>query len=204
MPLPSPKIRIAVAEDHHVTSEGLKSWFASSSDFSVVGSCHDRESIFPLIASSKPDVLLLDMHMPGNISVKEVLPAVSRLGVRIVVFSADNRAFFVQMSLDSGAQAFLLKTETFTSVANVIRRVHNGETGILSEELLRKSFLSSSEKEILILLAQGRKYQDIAEQRGTTPETVRKQCDRIILKVGLNNREELIVWAVEQGYGRGC
>jgi DNA-binding NarL/FixJ family response regulator len=199
--LSNQKIRIAVAEDHHVTSEGLRSWFSSSSDFAVVGSCSERGSILSLVASSKPDILLLDMHMPGDISIKEVLKAVRQSGIRIVIFSADNRPFFVQIALDCGVQAYLLKSESFQAVAEVLRRVFNGESGLTSKDLLKPSPISQSEKEIIALLARGRKYQEIADERGTTSETVRKQCDKIIMKLGVSNREELIVWAIEQGYG---
>lgn len=144
----------------------------------------------------------MDLHMPGECGIKEIISTVRDRGVKIVIFSADNRPFFVQLALECGVQAFLLKSEPFQTISDVLRRVHNGEVGITSQKLQQDddARLTDTEREILILLAEGLKYADIAERRRTTSETIRKQCDKIIAKLQLANREELIVWALKQGY----
>lgn len=194
-------IRISIAEDHHVTAEGIKSWFSKSSRFLVLNSCTKRDSVLPLINSDKPDVLLLDLHMPGDISLPELISAVSKAGVKIVVFSADNRPALVEQALMLGVQAFVLKTEPFSAVATIVDRVYRGEEAICPTPK-KVSPVSPAEKEILSLLAKGLKYQEIARIRNTTSETIRKQCDKILMKLELPNREELIVWAIAQGYGQ--
>lgn len=195
------QISIAIAEDHHATAEGLTSWFARSSDFRVIGTCASRDALEMLLASAKPDLVLMDMHMPGERGLKDIISHVRDSGVKIVVFSADNRPFFVQLALDCGVQAFLLKSEPFQTISDVLRRVHAGEVGITSQKLTQHDVrITDTEKDILILLAEGLKYSEIAERRRTTSETIRKQCDKIIAKLQLANREELIVWALKHGY----
>lgn len=195
------KIKLAFAEAHHVTYEGLNAWFGRSSDFSVTGSCTNGQNILELVKFSRPDILLLDLHLPGVSDMKDLVAEIVKLGTKVVIFSADSRAFCVQTALRCGISAFLLKTETFHFVSDVLRRVHNGERGLTSRNLLQPLPVTPKEQQILSSLARGRKYQDIADERGTTSETIRKQCDRIIMKLGVANREELIVWALEHGYG---
>lgn len=175
---PPTKIRLAIAEDHHVTAEGLSGWFSRSVDFAVVGNCSHREAIAPLLSTSAPDILLLDLHMPGEPGVRDILSMTAAHGVKTVIFSADNRPYFVQLSFDHGVAAFLLKTETFTAVANVLHRVYKGESRIASSGLILQSPVTQSEQQILLLLAQGRKYQEIADARGTSTETVRNSATK--------------------------
>jgi DNA-binding NarL/FixJ family response regulator len=101
-----------------------------------------------------------------------------------------------------GVAAYLLKSERVTRLAEVIREVHNGATGIMSTQLGQDaSKLTKAEEEILCMLANGLRYQEIGDNRFTSPATVRKQCDTLILKLSLDSREQLIAWAVRNGYG---
>jgi len=87
-------------------------------------------------------------------------------------------------------------------LADVIRKVARGEKGIVSEALTfdhRK--LTPSEQEVVQMLGRGMKYQDIADARNTSISTVRKQCEVLLLKLNLTTREQLIAWAVQNGFG---
>ncbi len=122
--------------------------------------------------------------------------------LKIIIFSAESRQAFIQEVLNMGVSAYLLKSERVSKVAEVIRRVNKGEKGIVTEELtMDRKKLTPSEQEVLHMLGKGMKYQEIAEQRFTSIATARKQCEVLLLKLNLENREQLIAWAVQNGYG---
>jgi DNA-binding NarL/FixJ family response regulator len=121
---------------------------------------------------------------------------------KLIIFSAENRLALVQSALHMGVAAYLLKSERVTMLADVIRQVHGGAVGITSQQLGQDSSkVTKAEEEILSMLASGLRYHEIGEKRFTAPSTVRKQCDTLILKLGLDSREQLIAWAVRNGYG---
>ena len=101
-----------------------------------------------------------------------------------------------------GPAGYLLKSESTVTVLDTIRRVVSDvKKAITSKELSSApAKLTPSEQEVLRMLAKGMKYQTIAESRHTSPETIRKQCEMLVLKLGLETREELIAWAAKNGY----
>ncbi len=196
------KISVVVVEDHHVTMHGLVTWLEQTGQFQIKGKCGTKDALVDLVGEVKPEVVLLDLHMPGKFSLEEVIRIVTTSGAKVVVFTAENRSFYVKLALKLGASAFLLKSESFFRLAEVIRHVRDGESGIVSAGLLEdKVAISEAEEDILSMLSGGFKYDEIARLRDTSPETVRKQCNRLLAKIGLGSREELIAWAVRNGYG---
>ncbi len=196
------KISILVVEDHHVTMHGLISWLEGTGQFEIKGKCGNKDALIKLVEQVKPNVVLLDLHLPGSFSMEEVLKAISAAGSRVIVFTSENRSFYVKLAFKLGASAFLLKSETFFNLAEVIRRVHSGEQNIASPGLIEQDInVSEAEEDILSMLSGGFKYEEIAQLRNTSPETVRKQCNKLLVKIGLGSREELIAWAVRNGYG---
>ena len=119
-----------------------------------------------------------------------------------IVFSAEKRRAFVQAILALGVSGYLLKSESISTVIDSIRKIAAGEKLIKSKAIAEgKEKLTKAELEILKLLGKGMKYQEIAQNRKASPATVRKQCELLILKLGLDTREQLIAWAVDNGYG---
>jgi DNA-binding NarL/FixJ family response regulator len=110
----------------------------------------------------------------------------------------------LQIVLETDVAAYLLKSEPISKVIEVVREVMKGKGPFISEELLTSGNIriTGAEQQLLKMLARGMKYQEIAAQRVTSPETVRKQVDVLLAKLKLNTREELIAWAVESGYGK--
>jgi len=107
----------------------------------------------------------------------------------------------IQSVTDMGVAAYLLKSERVAKVIETIQRVMAGEKGIISEsvpQVFKK--ITRAEMEVLSMLARGMKYQEIADQRMTSMATVRKQCETLELKLNLASREQLIAWAVENGF----
>jgi DNA-binding NarL/FixJ family response regulator len=197
-------IRLLIVEDHHTTRKGLELELSSEADMTVVGTAAGHLDGMQMVQSLQPDVVLLDLHLPDSQGPKTLTSAWCGLpNTRIIVFSGDSRPALVQLVLEAGVDAFLLKSEPTPEVADAIRKVMNGQF-VVSDELLPglKNKLTPAEKHLLRLLARGMKYQDIAAQRVTSPETVRKQVEQLIVKLSLGSREELIAWSVDNGYGQ--
>jgi DNA-binding NarL/FixJ family response regulator len=197
------KIRILIVEDHSATLEGLSIGLSREPDLEVVGTSENSDEGLALAQQLLPDVLVLDLHLPGRLSPKSMVETFAKQFTgKLIIFSAENRLALVQSALNLGVAAYLLKSERVTRLAEVIREVHGGATGIMSPQLGQDaSKLTKAEEEILSMLANGLRYQEIGDSRFTSPATVRKQCDTLILKLSLDSREQLIAWAVRNGYG---
>jgi len=196
-------ITVLVVEDHQVTLDGLQMGLSREPDMEVVGTAANSDEGLRLAQSLRPDIVLLDLHLPGSSGPKSMIQAFCNIpGTRVIVFSGESRMAFIQIVLGMGVAGYLLKSESVARVAETVRQVMAGRKGVLSEELVvGDTKVTKSEQEVLKMLARGMKYQDIADERQTSPATVRKQCELLLLKLGLNSREELIAWAVQNGYG---
>jgi DNA-binding NarL/FixJ family response regulator len=190
-------------EDHFATLDGLVLGLSQEPDFEVVGSTAEGEIGLSLVDETKPDVLLLDLHLKKTVRPTDLIREFLRYPtMRVVIFSAENRLAYVQSVLSMGVAAYLLKDERVKSVAEIIRRVMRGETGIISSDLSNEyKKITPAEQEVLHMLGRGMKYQEIADERCTSAATARKQCEVLLLKLNLENREQLIAWAVKNGYG---
>ena len=196
-------IRVLIVEDHNATLDGLSLGLSRNAELEVAGTAENSDQGLLLVEDLKPDVVILDLHLPGSMSPKVMIKTYAkRCSAKLIIYSAENRLALVQAALQLGVSAYLLKSERVTVLGEVIRRVHSGITGIVSEDLGQDSSkLTKAEAEILSMLASGLKYDEIGQRRFTSPATARKQCDNLLLKLGLDSREQLIAWAVNNGYG---
>jgi DNA-binding NarL/FixJ family response regulator len=196
-------ISVLILEDHQVTLDGLRYGLSQEADIKVVAAAANSDDGLKLAQEFKPQIILLDLHLPGSLGPKSMVKEFCEMpGSKVLVFSGESRLAFVQAVLALGASGYLLKSESVSRVATAIREVQAGKHPIVSESLATgDTKLTKSEQEVLRMLAAGMKYQDMAEERMTSPATVRKQCELLLLKLGLKTREELIAWAVQNGYG---
>lgn len=197
------RIRVLILEDHQVTLDGLRMGLSAESDLDVCGAASDSDEGLQLAKDLKPDVILLDLHLPGKSGPKSMVKHFCDLpDTKVLIFSGESRPAFIQAVLGVGAWGYLLKSESVRKVAEAVREISSGKKPIVSAAVSSPDTkLTKSEQEVLKLLAKGMKYQDMAEERLTSPATVRKQCELLLLKLGLKSREELIAWAVQNGYG---
>jgi len=197
------RIKILIVEDHEVTANGLKAALENEADMTVIGTAESSDKGLAMSHQFKPDVVLLDLHLPGTKSPRATVEAFcAHEEGKIVVFSGDDRLAFVQIVLEAGAAGYLLKSESVKTIANCIRQVMEGKRPVISRELVGdKTKLTKAEQHLLQLLARGMKYQDIGDERCSSPATVRKQCELLMFKLEIATREELIAWAVQNGYG---
>lgn len=196
-------INIAIVEDHQATLEGLAAVLSRESDFRIIGTADNSEDGLTMVEQLMPRVVVLDLHLPGKYAPKDMIDEFVRVtDLRVIIYSAESRLAFIQGVMSMGVSAYLLKSERLSILADVIRKVARGERGIVSEALTfdhRK--LTPSEQEVVQMLGRGMKYQDIADARNTSISTVRKQCEVLLLKLNLTTREQLIAWAVQNGFG---
>ena len=196
-------ISILIVEDHHVTLDGLNSGLSKENDLMIVGTATTSDRGLELAKELKPNIVLLDLHLPGSTGPKTTVKQFCSMSdSQVIVFSGENRMAFIQTVLSLGVAGYLLKSESVSQVAESIRQVMAGKKPVLSPELVcGETKVTRSEQEVLKMLARGMKYSDIAELRQASPATVRKQCELLLLKLGLESREQLIAWAVQSGYG---
>ncbi len=194
-------ITIIVVEDHCVTLEGLVSGLSNEPGIKVLGSSSNSDEGLTLAQQLRPQVILLDLYLPGSSGPITMIKMFSQLpNSKVVVFSAEERMPCVTAVLEAGAAAYLVKSERVPKIAQTIRNVAAGKHVPLDRDAAVGAQLTKSEQEILKMLAHGMKYDEIAKSRQSSQGTVRKQCESLRQKLLLDNRERLIAWAVDNGY----
>lgn len=197
-------ISVVIVEDHEATLKGLKAELSAEDDIEVLGIANCSSTGLKLAEDLTPDVILLDLHLPDSAGPKTLTQKFcANPKTSVIVFSGDSRTAILNLVLSSGVAGYLLKSEPITRIVESIREVAGGKAPVISKELMQNARpkTTKTEEHLLKMLAKGMKYQDIAAARVVAPETVRKQVDALVEKLRLNSREELIAWAVENGYG---
>jgi NarL family two-component system response regulator LiaR len=196
-----PQIRVLIVEDHQVAREGLAAGLSRIDSFEIVGEAGTSDEGLQLAQAYHPDVILLDLHLPGQAGPRTMVKEFCSIpGARVIIVSGEKRMAFVKVVMSLGVAAYLLKAETVATIAATIEAVMAGQRNILSADLTEDTKITPSEEDVLRLIGRGMKYQDIADKRYVSPHTVRKQCETLLLKLGLTSREELIAWAAQNGF----
>ena len=205
-------IRILIADDHSIVREGLKKLLAFEPDFDVVGEAANVDEAFTLIDRLRPDVLVLDISMPGR-SGLDALPDLRRRAdaTRILVLTMHPEDMHALRSLRAGAAGYLTKDAVPEELATAIRRIHAGRKYIspdLAEQLAADladgpaehplDVLSLREQEVLRLLASGMKPAQIADELGVSPRTIGTYRTRMLEKLRLESTADLIRFAISQ------
>jgi DNA-binding NarL/FixJ family response regulator len=209
------KIRIAIADDHAVLRESLRALLSSHRDFEVVGTARDGMEALELVSKEHPDVLVLDLFMPGTdgFEVLRQLDHASSGVASVVLTGSDSQPDYVQV-VRLGARGLVLKGETPEKLFTAIRTVADGELafsddvaqGVLlamsaesqPERATNLHRLSEREKQIAFLVARGLKNKDIAGQLTISENTVKRHLQSIFSKTGAKDRLELAVIALTE------
>jgi len=210
-------IGIVIADDHPVLREGLKMLLSSDPEFKVIGESADGVALLELVDRLEPDVILLDLAMPGK-SGLEVLSDLSERGsaARIVVLTAQIQRREVAQALRLGARGIILKESATRLLFSCVRRVMAGEYWVandgvsdLAEALRRASApqtapvlppiprLTPREHQIVSLIALGRSNKEISSELGISLQTVKNYLQRIFEKLGVTSRLEVALRAEE-------
>jgi len=205
-------IRVVLADDHPLVREGLRNLFEKAVDIEVVGEAGDGAEALRLVEELAPDVLMLDMEMPGltGVDVARQLQ-MDRSTVCVLALSGHDDKEYIKGLLASGAAGYLTKGELPETIIEAVRGVARGERGWVSrqiaaqmaawtqEETSKGTTLTERETQVLRLVVEGKTNQEIGRALGISEKTVEKHLDSIFTKLGVNSRVEAAVRAVRDG-----
>ena len=209
----SEKIRILVADDHPMLREGLVAVLDTQQDFEVVGEAADGSEVVRLAERLNPNVLLLDLEMPGvdGVAALEKLRSAGS-EARTIVFTAYDTDERILGALRAGARGYLLKGASRTEIFDAIRTVHSGGsllqpvvTGRLLDHMSREQPspepdpLTPRELEVLGLLARGLQNKEISARLFISERTVKFHVSSLMHKLGAENRTETVTIAAQRG-----
>ena len=210
------RIKVLVVDDHLIVRTGLKIILDETGDFVVVGEAADGEEAVRMAAEVAPDVVLMDVMLPGKDGVescREIMEAVPETHVVMLTASTDENT--VVEALAAGATGYLRKETGLEQLLRTMRDVSRGElcvpayavervldgirAGVRSADVMEVAGLTQREREILVSFVQGKSYAQIAEARGVKTVTVRNAVYCIQDKVKVESMQELLLWAVKHG-----
>src|SRR5688572_6230118 len=207
-------IRVLIADDHTVLRAGLRMLLSAQSDIEVVGEASDGVEVSRKARELRPDVVLLDLSMPGPRS-GDVIRAVLRAcpKTRVLILTMHDDAAYLRSALAAGAAGYLVKKAADTELLSAIRAVHAGRTFVdltQTPDLAQRApgvagqaapprDLSRRERDVLRLLAQGHSNQQIADRIRLSVKTVETYRTRLRKKLRLKGRAELYRFAAESG-----
>lgn len=204
---------VLLVDDHPVVRAGIRNLLEKATDIVVVGEASDGEEALRLVENLNPDVLLLDMEMPG-LNGNEVAQKLQKAGspVRILALSAHDDKQYIQELLSNGASGYLVKEEVPEAIIEAVRGVARGEQGWVSRRVaaqmsswMRDSEqqhmgLTSREVEVLQAVVAGKTNQEIGLALGISEKTVEKHLEGVFTKLRVASRVEAAVHAVREGW----
>src|ERR1017187_4433851 len=226
------KIRIVVADDHPIFRDGLCRLLALEDDFEVVAQAQDGRQVLDVLQQFEPDILLLDLKMPGldGLATLQRLQTTKNRTRVIVLTASDDKNEFVQ-AMKLGTSGIVLKQTATEMLIKSIRKVHAGEiwldshttaavirTFVAADEAAaaappqqlssaprdrERSPLSQREREIVALVAQGFKNKEMAEKMFISEQTVKNHLHNIFDKLGVSDRLELALYAIHNNLHTG-
>ena len=211
-------IRVAIADDQELVRAGLRALVEAGDGLEVVGEAANGEEAIELARTARPDVVLMDIRMPGTDGIEATRRIVAELGEngpRIVILTTFDTDEYVYEALRAGASGFLLKDAGPARLIDAIRVVAGGDA-LLDPLVTRRliahftaradvrraqpealAALTEREREVLVLVAEGLSNDDIAERLVVSESTAKKHVSNVMLKLGARDRAQLVVFAYQ-------
>jgi DNA-binding NarL/FixJ family response regulator len=200
------KIRVLIADDHEMVRRGLRTFLSLHQDMEVVGEASSGSSAIELAASTSPDVVLLDLKMPGEDPIA-TLRALD--GLKVLVVTSFTEVSQLLPVVREGAAGVVFKNIDPAALANAIRTVHSGHV-LLPPEVAaammagesasdRLSQLTAREKDVLAEIAHGRSNREIARNLMLAEKTVKTHVSSILMKLSVEDRTQAALYAVRHG-----
>ena len=207
----SDRVKILLADDHTIVRQGLKLILSAHADLEVVGEAANGREAVEMAGKLRPDLVLMDVQMPelnGIEAAKQMVAANSR--IRILALSMHKEAVYVREILKAGARGYILKDAIDTELLNAVRSVSQGNgyispavAGALNEKTADPSnpvdTLSPREREVLLLIADGKTNKEIATKLNLSVYTVDSHRGKIMEKLNLHSAGELVRFAIKNG-----
>ncbi|SNR90576.1 response regulator [Actinacidiphila glaucinigra] len=208
-------IRVLLVDDHQVVRRGLRTFLEVQPDIEVVGEAGDGEECVDRAGELAPDVILMDVRMPGVDGI-EALRRLRDNGskARVLIVTSFTEQRTVVPALRAGAAGYVYKDVDPDALAGAIRSVHAGHVllqpevadALLSQEETtpgqgRGGTLTEREREVLSLIAEGRSNREIARALVLSEKTVKTHVSNILMKLDLSDRTQAALWAVRHGIG---
>jgi DNA-binding NarL/FixJ family response regulator len=221
MTVPVPSVRVVVADDHEVVRAGFAALLDTQPDFTVLGTAADGAEAVQISRELRPDVVLMDVRMPGTDGIEATRQLTGATGgPRVIILTTFDLDQYVYDGLCAGASGFLLKDVTAERLFDAVRVVAAGEA-LLAPTVTRRLIsefarlrpaapapaaavaqLTARETEVLRLLAEGLSNAEIARRLVITEETVKTHVSRVLHKLALRDRAQAVVMAYESGLVR--
>lgn len=210
-------IRVLLADDHAVVREGTRQLLEREPDIIVVGEAGDGEEAIRLSQTLQPDVVVMDVRMPGMGGVEATRRIKQQQpDVEVLVLTAHDDDQYVFTLLEAGASGYLLKTAPVKELVKAIHEVHQGQSA-LDPTVARKvvqqltggarqkpqenyELLTEREQEVLKLLAEGKTNKEIAEALVISDRTVQTHLSNIFSKMDVSSRTEAVLVAIKRGW----
>lgn len=203
-------IKVLIVDDHPVVRDGLKLMLSVSAGLTYIGQAEDGEEAIKLCAELNPDVILMDLMMPGmgGVSAIKVIRKMHP-DTQVVALTTFDDKELVQEALRAGAISYMLKNAPMEAITDTIRNTSVGRS-IISDAAIRSLIkvdederpepgLSVREREILVLMADGLKNAAIAQKLNISEATARFHVSNILRKLGAANRAQAVRIAIERG-----
>lgn len=210
------KIKLLIADDHRLVREGMEAMLSGVVDIEIIGTAPSGEEAINLARSNRPDVVLMDILMPGmnGIEAARWLKEIDD-GIRVILVTMEISKDYVSAGIKSGVDGYVPKDISKNLLLDAIRRVYRGERyfndavkklifdDFYSVEKLKNpkkalpNQLTQRETEVLGLVASGKSNKEIAELLDISVKTVETHKTHVLIKLGLNNNAELIRYAIK-------
>jgi DNA-binding NarL/FixJ family response regulator len=202
-------IHLLIAEDHAITREGIVTIFNRATGIQVVAEAENGDQAVALFSQHQPDVALVDLRMPkldgvgAIVQIRQGFPQAN-----IIILTTYDTDEDIYRGLSAGARGYILKDTTAEELVNAVRTVHNGrkyippDVAIKLAERLNSSELTQRELEVLQLISQGKSNSDIGVQLSITEGTVKFHLNNIFSKLGVGDRTQAVIAALQRGLVR--
>jgi DNA-binding NarL/FixJ family response regulator len=208
-------IKIIIADDHKIVRQGMRSLLESHPGFEVIGEARDGEEALKLMETLSPDIAFMDVMMPNLNGIEAAKIAQQRgLKTRLIFLSMHANSTYAVRAMQSGALAYLLKDSDFSEILQAIQNVMEGRrylSAAIADDVLETllnadvdkkdslEVLSTREREVLQLIAEGNTNAVIAEKLTLSVRTVEAHRAHIMTKMRFNSQASLVRYAIQQG-----
>lgn len=206
MDLPEPKIRVLLADDHPVVGKGLALLLACEPDITVVGQAYNGREAIALYQQHEPDVTLMDLRMPEIGGVEAIAAIRAKFHqARIIILTTYDSDEDIYRGIQAGAKGYLLKGAQLEELLTAIRTVYRNQpyippqVGAKLAHRMTMPQLSDRELEVLQLMAKGKTNPQISADLDIAESTVRFHVNHILSKLGVSDRTQAVITAVNRG-----